>query len=356
MILTLLLANLAGVWASHGQTGNTISFSNLDIARGINAPFYDADGTTPLSGSNFRAALFWGPAGANELQLAQAGIPQPFRTGAQAGYWTPVNIAIPVPGPGQQITVQVRAWDTQSGTLASFDQALAAGAKIGFSALLRLTLSQAGSTPLTGLTSVSLIPAASTLALGESRIIHDSMAAPNGVQLSEICSEPAGRVRWFRFAFANAGEAVISSQGSSIDTVLAVSASCLLLASNSCTPSACNDDLAPGDTASQVRFQVQTNTTYALAISGKNGVIGPLQIAVSLPLELSARTLPDKRMEISWPSPATQWSLEFSTNMTAPIYWHAVPESPEVYEDRQIVRFAPLGPSRFYRLRDILKP
>jgi len=152
LAFALLLVSLS----ASGQQGNTISFSNLDLIRGINAPFFDSDGTTRLAGENYRASLYIGPVGTPTEFLVRVGPAQPFRTGTSAGYWQPVNIQVPAVVPGAPILAQVRFWDTQGGTLVTFEEAQGSGAKIGFSSVLQLNLSPSGTTPLTGLRSASL--------------------------------------------------------------------------------------------------------------------------------------------------------------------------------------------------------
>src|SRR5688572_20260012 len=254
-LLTLVLPLILAATSVVGQ--GVISFSNLDLPRGVNAPFYDVDGTTRLSGDGFRAALYAGPPGASPASFVALGMSQPFRTGNFAGYWTPANVAALLPSPGP-ILVQVRFWDTQGGTLASFEQALAAGAKVGFSLVLQIQVPMTGSAPLIGLQSASLIPAVPPLALGDDHVQTDLMAMANGRQMAQLCSRPVGLVRWFQLRFANAGEAVVHTDESSIDTILSVFTDCLL-ADSGCAPLACNDDRAPGQSASEVRFPVEPN-------------------------------------------------------------------------------------------------
>ena len=73
----ILLASLT-VYAQ-----GTVRFANFDAATGLNAPVFINDGTTPLSGSNYTAALLAGPTETN-LQLVAT---TPFLSGSQAGYF-----------------------------------------------------------------------------------------------------------------------------------------------------------------------------------------------------------------------------------------------------------------------------
>ena len=331
-----------------------ISFSNLDPFHGINAPFYDADGTTRLSGENFRAALYTGPVGTSEANFVMVGSPQPFRTGNFAGYWTPATIVSPVPNPGGTLLAQVRFWDTQGGTLVTFEQALAAGAKVGFSLVLALQVPFSGSAVLTGLRSASLITVLPPLALGDTRSFSDSMSVPNGRPAAELCSRPVGLLRWFQLSFAGGGEAVIHTEGSSIDTVFSVFTRCSL-AANDCTLISCNDNRAPGQTASEARFQAQTNVTYLLAVGGVNGATGNVQISISLPVNLAVQRVLPGSMELSWPVEASNFALE-SAEYASSSVWQEVQTKPAIIDGRMTVRVDTVGRGRVYRLKRVLAP
>jgi len=289
-ILPSMLASalLLVAFSASAQQGNTISFSNLDLLRNINAPFFDSDGTTRLAGDNYRASLYIGPVGTPAEFLVRVGPAQPFRTGTAAGYWQPVNIQIPLVTPGGAIFAQVRFWDTQGGTLVSFEQAQGSGAKIGFSSVLLLNLSPSGTTPLTGLRSASLIPVISEVSPGETRTLSDNTAEANGLTPAALCETPVGTTRWVHLTFSEPGDAVVQTMGSAIDTVLAVSTNCLSL--QELVWVGCNNDLASGQTASEVRFQARPDVTYALVVGGANGASGAIQIAASLnpPMGISA--------------------------------------------------------------------
>jgi len=350
-LLTLVLPLVFAAMSAVGQ--GVISFSNLDLPRGVNAPFYDADGTTRLSGDGFRAALYAGPPGAPPTAFVPLGMPQPFRTGNLAGYWMPANVAALLPSPGS-ILVQVRFWDTQGGTLGSFEQALAAGAKVGFSLVLQLQVPMTGSVPLTGLRSASLIPAVPPLALGDDNVQTDLMAMPNGWQMAQLCSRPVGLLRWFQLRFADTGEAVVHTDGSSIDTIVSVFTSCLL-ADGGCSSLACNDDRASGQTASEVRFPVEPNVTYLLAVGGANGVTGSVQLTVSLPVRLAIEPAPEGGVTLSWPAAAQEFVLESAPYLSSAL-WQEVDVTPEIRGDRATVRIAAQGSCQVYRLKRIAAP
>lgn len=138
----------------HSNAG-TVIFSNHGI--GVDAPVFDVDGVSKLSGSGFLAQLYGGP---SETALQPVGAAIPFRSGTAAGYF---NDSIPrvigSVGPGAEATLQVRAWEIGMGE--TYEAAVAAGAKHGASPSLVLTTG-GGPTPpppLAGLKSFSLVSA-----------------------------------------------------------------------------------------------------------------------------------------------------------------------------------------------------
>lgn len=111
----------------------------------VAAPIRDADGTL-LSGTNFWAQIYAADGtGQSADALRQKGNPVNFRLGVNVGYVTisgtsalglPVVPAVTVTAVlGGPVTLQVRAW---AGPYASYEAALAAGSKTGFSNILNL--------------------------------------------------------------------------------------------------------------------------------------------------------------------------------------------------------------------------
>lgn len=126
------------------QSGGTVVFVNR-IPNRIDAPVFAEDGATRLAGEKFLAQLYAGPEGGT---LAPVGPAVPFRTGAAAGYWFPTLDAvraIPSVPPGQTAFVQVRAWETGSGS--TFEQTLASGGPVGASGILRIKTGGDGAPP-----------------------------------------------------------------------------------------------------------------------------------------------------------------------------------------------------------------
>lgn len=150
----------------------TVNFNNAPSAvGGTGARIFDVDGTTALAGTAFLAQLYAGPTADS---LAPIGATLTFRTGAGAGFVdTAAGTArtIGSVAAGAVATIQVKAWEAASG--ATYEAALAAGGKTGFSNVITVTTGGAGEPPslpanLTGLTSfqLTIIPEPSTIALG----------------------------------------------------------------------------------------------------------------------------------------------------------------------------------------------
>ena len=109
---------LAVAASTNGQ--GTVNFANL-YASSPNAPVYEADGITPLSGSQFIAELLGGPSVSDLASIATTG----FLQGAGAGYFNGGVQAINTVPPQSTAWVKIRVWNTASGS--SFQQAQASG-------------------------------------------------------------------------------------------------------------------------------------------------------------------------------------------------------------------------------------
>lgn len=153
----------------------TVSFNNRVLATDgvsflVNAPVFDSDGTTALSGNTYLAALYAGPVGGSLLQIGAA---VPFRTTTRAGYvdLTSPDRIIGTVAPGAVASVQVRAWLAVAGTTTypTYEAALAAGGKVGTSNTFSVTTGGSGSPAslpanLIGMQSFSVVPEPSILA------------------------------------------------------------------------------------------------------------------------------------------------------------------------------------------------
>jgi sulfur relay (sulfurtransferase) DsrF/TusC family protein len=126
-------------------TGASLIFRNRVPEAGLDAPVFDTDGVTRLSGNAFVAQLY---AGASQDAMEAVGKPAPFGTGAEAGYWQMEDEfwrIIPSLAGGERAYVQVKVWEWAKGE--SFEAAKAAGGKVGESEVLELVTGGAGTPP-----------------------------------------------------------------------------------------------------------------------------------------------------------------------------------------------------------------
>ncbi|MBX7106576.1 MAG: immunoglobulin domain-containing protein, partial [Gemmataceae bacterium] len=130
------------VEANFRPTGGTVYLVNRHLPLNIDAPVYDVDGVTKLSGEAFVAQLFAGP---SESTLIPVGGLLPFRTDTAAGYFRSEERSLPNVAPGGKAFLQVRAWERSSGE--TFAQAAANAGKVGSSKTISVTTGGAGSPP-----------------------------------------------------------------------------------------------------------------------------------------------------------------------------------------------------------------
>lgn len=141
-----------------------IQFSNLDINSGLSAPIFNTDGTTKLSGTGFSAQLYYDSGSG----FVAVGPVVNFNTGTFAGYFSSTpSVTIPGVAIGATTTLQVRAWNNAGGTISSWETASIRGQSASFTSPALGDPTNASSIPpLTGLTSFSLVPEPTTIALG----------------------------------------------------------------------------------------------------------------------------------------------------------------------------------------------
>ena len=96
-----------------------------------------------------------------------------------------------------------------------------------------------------------------------------------------------GHSVWLRWTAPRACTIVLKTQGSSIDTLLAVYTGSSV---SSLTEVASNDNVSPSDTTSKVQFSATAGTTYRIAIDGKNGAAGSVSFSYDAALGLPPTT------------------------------------------------------------------
>src|SRR5579859_1056868 len=134
----VFLTAALGMVCVSGFAQGTVNFANA--GSGYIARVYDTDGTTGLAGGAWSADLYWAPGVVTDSTLLSAlNEPTTFSTvPLQAGLFFAGVRTIPTQ-PDVPITVQVRVWDTASGT--SWAAAAATpGARVGESILFQISL------------------------------------------------------------------------------------------------------------------------------------------------------------------------------------------------------------------------
>jgi hypothetical protein len=142
VLLTPILSGLRSfnLWLL-GDLTPTVSFDNAPgSAWGSEGPVYDTDGTTPLSGEGYVAALYVGKSSEPDASWVPVRMdPSGFGTGAQAGYWHGRQVAVGwfetgiyqrtcLPGTNW---FEARVWERAFG--AAYEEARIKGGKTGTS-------------------------------------------------------------------------------------------------------------------------------------------------------------------------------------------------------------------------------
>jgi hypothetical protein len=118
---TLMLGVLVALSAATVLAQGTVNFANIQGS--LNAPVYQSDGITKLSGSQYMVELLAGTSQNNlNISVATTG----FLTGNGAGYFSAGSKTITGIGGGATAWVEVRFWNTANGS--TFAAALAANA------------------------------------------------------------------------------------------------------------------------------------------------------------------------------------------------------------------------------------
>ncbi len=141
LVCTLLLH----LFAPNALGGGTINFNNRVLIAGVDAPVFEADGVTRLSGDNYRAKLY---AGVDPANLEPGWLTSLFRTGTGAGYiLSPDTIYFPNIIGGAKCYVQMRVWDVNMGS--SYEAASAAKGSVGSSKIIQVIAGNPDGTPPT---------------------------------------------------------------------------------------------------------------------------------------------------------------------------------------------------------------
>ncbi len=147
----------------HAWAQGQITFGNRILLSGIDAPVFDTDCTTRLAGPAYVAQAY---VGFTPDSLRPLGVILPFRTGAAAGYISATIVTVPGSDINMNVFLQMRAWEARAG--ASYEAAVAAGGKHGYSNILPMVVDFPPGTPTDpiGLQSFCLVPEPSVKVLG----------------------------------------------------------------------------------------------------------------------------------------------------------------------------------------------
>lgn len=147
-LLSLILAGMAASATAQG----TLLFANyvngvlLAPIYGVDTvnPFVERHGQSPLglpggntvysgpllNGSGYSVALYAGPVGSSSSSLRLAATTT-FRSSSSgdlpAGLWFSSIVEVPGVGVGERVTVDIRIWDNNGGTITSWEQAVQNG-------------------------------------------------------------------------------------------------------------------------------------------------------------------------------------------------------------------------------------
>jgi len=178
LLAVLIMASLG---TAHAQ--GTVWFLNVDHTQGLDAPFFQSDAVTKLSGPQFMAELLAGPSANSLASIATTG----FLQGFVAGYFNGGVWAVPGVPQSQIAWVQVRAWNLVSG--ASFLQAQASGLPNSW-----------GESPIFSVVTGSQAQPGILTGLGMTPILLNSIPEPPAFALAGLGAIIACRLRRRRIA------------------------------------------------------------------------------------------------------------------------------------------------------------
>lgn len=157
---TILLATLTAVSALAQGTFRCANSGDGDFGPPFEAPLFDRDGVTQLTGSRHSVQFYAGPLGTADENLAPVGPVVSLAT--SEGLFDRFD-AVAVPGvpAGQKARVQLRVWDNEDGTKPTWESATVRGSSAAFDSpqLSAPNATDFSLTPLRGLKSATLLPA-----------------------------------------------------------------------------------------------------------------------------------------------------------------------------------------------------
>jgi hypothetical protein len=127
-----------------------------------------------------------------------------------------------------------------------------------------------------------------------------------------------GASLWYRLPPSVAGPVELSTDGSSFDTLLAVYSG----SAASLTPVAANDDAAPRDHTSRLRFDATAGTTYFVAVDGFDGAAGSFRLTWAAGSAGAPDTTPATNPVLSSAHPP-----DWSNDQTVDVTWAGASDS-----------------------------
>jgi len=166
---------------------------------------------------------------------------------------------------------------------------------------------------------------------------------------------PGGKSIWWTWTASVTGPVTLNTQGSDVDTLLAVYRGQSL---GELQPVAANDDDDSGlaGSSSRVTFQARAGETFAIAVDAFGGELGNYVISLSsseppgppLAIELSGRSI-----VLSWTGPEAELVLEYSDSLSGSP-WIPVSQPSIASENGRLMKLVLSGSNRFYRLRKVI--
>jgi hypothetical protein len=195
------------------------------------------------------------------------------------------------------------------------------------------------------------------LITGESGVVTGSnINATKEPREPKHAGNEGGASVWFRWLCPTDGQVNFNTAGTSFDSLLAIYVGEDL---GSLTQIAASDD-DDGRTTSNLSFIGLAGKNYLIAIDGKifadiNADAPPMgAIVVNWSLApqplLSIRPVSNNRVEISWPSQATNYVLQVAGSIEPPVQWQAASDSAMIAGEQVAITVAGTNRVRFYRL------
>jgi len=178
---------------------------------------------------------------------------------------------------------------------------------------------------------------------------HALSITDNSVGATKEISEPShagnvgGRSLWFRWVAPTNGLTIVSTLGSSYDTLLGVYTGGSV---GALTPVASNDDFL--GLSSEVTINAINGLTYSIAVDGYNGAEGSIGLSIFVKPPLQIRTQ-GSAVVLTWPASYTGYTLQSVSAMTGSPVWSNLP--PAVITAGSYTVTNPVPPAqKFYRL------